>query len=205
MPPKSKKQERFMAAVANTPKFANKVGVPQNVGAKFMKKKPKKNYMGGGMMKRYNTGGKLEMVEKDGKKVPFYAADGKGKMRAGGKVMKYQKGREVRFNEKELDIGSSREMRPGEDPKRAFARRIDEAGGFDKMSPQSQKEMLFDMQKMSESDRQKRYQGRPARKPKGMMGGGKVKKGYKNGGKVRGCGMAKQGVRRAKMVKMKGA
>ena len=205
MPPKSKKQKRFMAAVANNPKFANKVGVPQNVGAKFMKKKPKKNYMGGGMMKRYNTGGKLEMVEKAGKKVPFYAADGKGKMRAGGKVMKYQKGRGVRFNEKELDIGSSREMRPGEDPKRAFARRIDEAGGFDKMSPQSQKEMLFDMQKMSESDRQKRYQGRPARKPKGMMGGGKVKKGYKNGGKVRGCGMAKQGVRRAKMVKMKGA
>ena len=44
MPPKSKKQERFMAAVANNPKFANKVGVPQNVGAKFMKKKPKKNY-----------------------------------------------------------------------------------------------------------------------------------------------------------------
>lgn len=209
MPPKSKKQERFMAAVANNPKFANKVGVPQNVGAKFMKKKPKKNYMGGGMMKRYNTGGKLEMVEKDGKKVPFYAADGKGKMRAGGKVMKYQKGRGVRFNEKELDIGSSREMRPGENPKRAFARRIDEAGGFDKLSDQGKREMLFDMQEgfrdKKRSNREKRYQGRPAPKPKKMMGGGKVKKGYKNGGKVRGCGMAKQGVRPAKMVKMKGA
>lgn len=209
MPPKSKKQERFMAAVANNPKFANKVGVPQNVGAKFMKKKPKKNYMGGGMMKRYNTGGKLEMVEKDGKKVPFYAADGKGKMRAGGKVMKYQKGRGVRFNEKELDIGSSREMRPGENPKRAFARRMDEAGGFDKLSDQGKREMLFDMQEgfrdKKRSNREKRYQGRPAPKPKKMMGGGKVKKGYKNGGKVRGCGMAKQGVRPAKMVKMKGA
>ena len=209
MPPKSKKQERFMAAVANNPKFANKVGVPQNVGAKFMKKKPKKNYMGGGMMKRYKEGGKLEIVEKDGKKVPFYAADGKGKMRAGGKVMKYQKWREVRFNEKELDIGSSREMRPGENPKRAFARRIDEAGGFDKLSDQGKREMLFDMQEgfrdKKRSDREKRYQGRPAPKPKKMMGGGKVKKGYKNGGKVRGCGMARQGVRPAKMVKMKGA
>ena len=209
MPPKSKKQERFMAAVANNPKFANKVGVPKNVGAKFMKKKPKKNYMGGGMMKRYNTGGKLEMVEKDGKKVPFYAADGKGKMRAGGKVMKYQKGRGVRFNEKELDIGSSREMRPGENPKRAFARRMDEAGGFDKLSDQGKREMLFDMQEgfrdKKRSNREKRYQGRPAPKPKKMMGGGKVKKGYKNGGKVRGCGMARQGVRPAKMVKMKGA
>ena len=28
------------------------------------------------------------MVEKDGKKVPFYAADGKGKMKYGGKVKK---------------------------------------------------------------------------------------------------------------------
>jgi len=32
----------------------------------------------------------------------------------------------------------------------------------------------------------------------GMMG-------YKKGGKVRGCGMAKQGVRAAKMVTMKGS
>ena len=34
------------------------------------------------------AGGKLEMVEKDGKRVPFYAADGEGKMMAGGKVPK---------------------------------------------------------------------------------------------------------------------
>lgn len=31
-------------------------------------------------------GGKLKMVEKDGKKVPFYAADGVGKMAKGGSV-----------------------------------------------------------------------------------------------------------------------
>ena len=35
--------------------------------------------MGGGMMKRpMMKGGKLAMVEKGGKKVPFFAADGKG-------------------------------------------------------------------------------------------------------------------------------
>jgi hypothetical protein len=79
-----------MAAVANNPKFAKKVGVPQSVGEEFMKKS--KNYMGGGMMKRYAEGGKLDMVEKDGKMVPFYAADGKGKMMGGGKVMKYAEG-----------------------------------------------------------------------------------------------------------------
>ena len=32
------------------------------------------------------------MVEKGGKKVPFYAADGKGKMMGGGKVMRYAEG-----------------------------------------------------------------------------------------------------------------
>lgn len=47
-----------------------------------------KGYMGGGKMKTkgYRGGGKLPMVEKDGQMVPFYAADGKGKMQQGGKV-----------------------------------------------------------------------------------------------------------------------
>ena len=54
-------------------------------------KKPK-GYMRGGMMKKttkgMKAGGKLEMVEKDGKMVPFFAADGKGKMKDGGMVPK---------------------------------------------------------------------------------------------------------------------
>ena len=37
MPSKTPKQERFMAAVANSPKFAKKVGVPQSVGKEFAK------------------------------------------------------------------------------------------------------------------------------------------------------------------------
>ena len=37
-------------------------------------------------------GGKLKMVEKDGKKVPFFAADGVGKMNKGGSVKVGQKG-----------------------------------------------------------------------------------------------------------------
>ena len=39
MPAKSKKQEKFMQAVANNPKFAKKVGVPTKVGKEFTKKK----------------------------------------------------------------------------------------------------------------------------------------------------------------------
>jgi len=42
MPAKSAKQERFMQAVANNPKFAKKVGVPTSVGKEFTKS-------GGGM------------------------------------------------------------------------------------------------------------------------------------------------------------
>ena len=47
--------------------------------------------LGGGMMKRpkMHDGGKLKMVtNKEGKKVPFFAADGKGKMAMGGRVKK---------------------------------------------------------------------------------------------------------------------
>lgn len=37
MPAKSAKQEKFMQAVANNPKFARKVGVPQSVGKEYTK------------------------------------------------------------------------------------------------------------------------------------------------------------------------
>ena len=180
MPAKSQKQKRFMAAVANNSKFANKVGVPQSVGEEFMKKS--NNYMGGGMMKRYAKGGELEMVEKDGKMVPFYAADGKGKMMGGGKVMKYFEGGSTRGpNPSELDGAEAK----------------DQAEYMDKMPPQS---------KARDTKNAEPNPKPPARKkkPVNKMGGGKIK-GYKHGGKVRGCGMAKRGVRPAKMVKMKGA
>jgi hypothetical protein len=38
MPATSAKQERFMQAVAHSPKFAKKAGVPQSVGREFTKK-----------------------------------------------------------------------------------------------------------------------------------------------------------------------
>jgi len=45
--------------------------------------------MSGGSM-GYAAGGKLKMVEKDGKKVPDFAADGIGKMKSGGKAMHHK-------------------------------------------------------------------------------------------------------------------
>jgi hypothetical protein len=48
MPSKSKAQHKLMAAVANNPKFAKKAGIPQNVGADYMKADKK--------VKKYNRG-----------------------------------------------------------------------------------------------------------------------------------------------------
>ena len=45
-------------------------------------------------MKKMAAGG-MPMVEKNGQKVPAFAADGKGKMAKGGKVMKYAKGGDI--------------------------------------------------------------------------------------------------------------
>ena len=42
MPAKSKKQEKFMQAVVNNPKFAKKVGVKPAVGKEFVKKGKRK-------------------------------------------------------------------------------------------------------------------------------------------------------------------
>jgi len=46
----------------------------------------KKGYAAGGMTKKGYAAGGMAMVEKDGKKVPAFAADGKGKMAKGGAV-----------------------------------------------------------------------------------------------------------------------
>ena len=52
----------------------------------------------------------------------------------------------------------------------------------------------------------KRKNGGPIMKKKGYANGGMMKKkGYAKGGKVRGCGIATKGVRKAKMVTMKGS
>jgi hypothetical protein len=74
MPAVSAKQERFMQAVANNPKFAKKVGVPTSVGREFTKGKDMKK------MKKMAAGGMP--MGPDGK--PTFVGDGKGKMRSGG-------------------------------------------------------------------------------------------------------------------------
>jgi hypothetical protein len=88
MPSTSKKQANFMAAVAHNPAFAKKAGVPQSVGKEFNKADKGKTFKQGGDMKKMNMGGYADggmtMVNKGGKMVPDFAADGKGKMAKGG-------------------------------------------------------------------------------------------------------------------------
>jgi hypothetical protein len=76
-----------MAAIANSPSFAKKVGVPQSVGKDF-NDADKGKFSKGGDMKKMNMGGYADggmpMVNKGGKMVPSFAADGKGKMAKGG-------------------------------------------------------------------------------------------------------------------------
>jgi hypothetical protein len=68
MPSTSKKQHNFMAAVANNPSFAKKVGVPQSVGKDFsMADKGRKFSKGGDTMaSKMNPGFMAMMAKKKG-------------------------------------------------------------------------------------------------------------------------------------------
>ena len=88
MPSKSKAQHNFMAAVANNPSFAKKTGVPTSVGKDFSAADKGRKFSKGGDIKKMSMGGYasggLNMVNKGGKMVPDFAADGVGKMKKGG-------------------------------------------------------------------------------------------------------------------------
>jgi len=70
--------------------------------------------------KMYASGGKLKMVKnKDGEEVPFFAADGEGKMMAGGMVPKtkgYFKGGRAMFNKPQPKGLLRHRKRPGQRP-----------------------------------------------------------------------------------------
>jgi hypothetical protein len=85
MPSSGVKQRKFMAAVANNPSFAKKVGVPQSVGQDFSTAdKGRKFSKGGDTMatKKMNPFAKFESSAKD--KMMDKKAMGVKKMAAGG-------------------------------------------------------------------------------------------------------------------------
>ena len=104
MPVVSKKQGKFMQAVANNPKFAKKVGVKQSIGREFTKEKDMKK-----AVKKMNMGG---MADREGRAMaagsygnnPMMMADARGRamMKKGGKVKKMRDGGNTsRMNELE--------------------------------------------------------------------------------------------------------
>ena len=107
MPTVSKKQERFMQAVAHNPKFAKKAGAPQSVGKDFLnadkgnlKRKTemplklkekslddmKKDAILGSVAERGYKKGGMPMKMKDGKKVPIFMNKGGMAASSMGKV-----------------------------------------------------------------------------------------------------------------------
>jgi len=82
MPAVSAKQEKFMQAVANNPKFAKKVGVSQSVGREFTKGSEMKK-----MKKMADGGMPMKTDPKTGEKKPaFLNKGGMAKMAMGGGV-----------------------------------------------------------------------------------------------------------------------
>ena len=73
MPTTSKKQERFMQAVANNPKFAKKVGVPMSVGKEFTKAE-------GGVMKNPKLAAMFKGKETKGEELKEARAIKSGKI-----------------------------------------------------------------------------------------------------------------------------
>jgi len=97
MPAKSKKQKKFMQAVANNPKFAKEVGVKQSIGREFTKEKDMKK------VKKMNMGGMADMSgaqAMDPRMQMAMAAQQQkaamGGMKKGGKVKKMKHGGTVK-------------------------------------------------------------------------------------------------------------
>ena len=147
MPSKSEKQKRLMAAVANNPKFAKQVGIPQSVGKEFEREDKKMANCG---TKRMRAGGMTGFK-------PCAACPNPAACAAKGKCMLKSKGK---AKPKAMAMGGKV---PGY-----------KAGGFPDLNKDG---------KVTQAD---------------ILQGRGVKK-MSAGGKVRGAGMAKKGVRPCKM------
>jgi hypothetical protein len=111
MPSTSKKQHGFMAAVANNPKFAKKVGVSKTVGEEFMKADKGRKFKAGG----------LKEVDSDSNpglsKLPTEVRNKMGYMKKGG-MMKHEDikmdkkvvKKAVGMHEKQLHAGKKSDM-----------------------------------------------------------------------------------------------
>jgi len=92
MPSTSKKQHNFMEAIAHSPSFAKKVGVPQSVGKDFSNADKNRTFSKGGdtMASKMNPGFMAMMAKRNAGAKPAMA---KGGMAKGGSAMPAKMGR----------------------------------------------------------------------------------------------------------------
>jgi hypothetical protein len=87
MPSKSKAQHNLMAAVANNPAFAKKVGISKSVGEEFMKADKTKKFGSGGALKEVDSSDNPGLS-----KLPTEVRNKMGYMKKGGMAKKMAKG-----------------------------------------------------------------------------------------------------------------
>jgi hypothetical protein len=163
MPSKSKQQHKFMATVAHNPKFAKTVGVPTKIGEDYMKAdaKGKKKFGNGGMMPSAPAGG---MDTQKAAMMKALMAD--PQKLAALKAMMAGQG-----------VGAPAMKRGGKVKKPAKPMGMKDMKGKKDMKDMKGMDAMKDM----------KYKKSGAKK---MMGGG-MTKAYKEGGEVRGYGMAR--------------
>jgi len=83
MPSKSKAQHNLMAAVANNPAFAKKVGIKRSVGEEFMKADKTKKFGSGGALKAVDSSDNPGLS-----KLPTEVRNKMGYMKKGGMAKK---------------------------------------------------------------------------------------------------------------------
>jgi hypothetical protein len=86
MPSKSKAQHNLMAAVANNPAFAKKVGISKSVGEEFMKADKTKKFGSGGALKAVDSSDNPGLS-----KLPTEVRNKMGYMKKGGMAKKGMK------------------------------------------------------------------------------------------------------------------
>ena len=189
MPSKTKKQAKFMAAVANNPKFAKKAGVPQSVGKEFAKADKGKKFKEGGMPSRAHDKKVIRNLDDE-----IYRISDKERMGgAEGRDAREERlrlNREKRFEKNRLDGMAA----GGKVKKQGYNDRLDESfGARNGKKSQSLKSRRDESKGMEKSMGKGAYSGASTM----MKKGGKVSK---SSASKRADGIARKGHTRGRMV-----
>ena len=197
MPSKTKKQAKFMAAVANNPKFAKKAGVPQSVGKDFAKADKGKTFKEGGMpsyfestkgkpgkaVKKYNKGGRLKSLRNEVEE-SRRVADTRPKDAKERKDKSEELSRINREEKRDMKMGGKVEYKSG-GMTQGYNARLD-----DSMGARNGKKSQGMAARRNESKGMEKARGKGAYSGASTM--------MASGGTVKGCdGMATQGLTRA--------